>query len=135
MPSRRATARARSSAHHATGSPTTAHNLAVITGPLREISRRPDACVELIGVNGDAPLSIPYDSLPWQPATALVLADVANLDAGHSPVRVSPRQVLRAQLDRAAERGWTARPVPALTSADTASSAGCSRRTRTSRST
>src|SRR5579859_659154 len=46
--------------------------------------------------------------IPWQPATALVLADVANLDAGRSPVRVSPRQVLRAQLDRAAERGWTA---------------------------
>jgi glutamine synthetase len=46
--------------------------------------------------------------IPWQPATALVLADVANLDGGHSPVRVSPRQVLRAQLDRAAERGWTA---------------------------
>jgi glutamine synthetase len=42
----------------------------------------------------------------WQPATALVLADVAAIDG--SPVRVSPRQVLRAQLDRAAERGWTA---------------------------
>jgi glutamine synthetase len=46
--------------------------------------------------------------LPWQPGTALVLADVANLDAAQSPVRVSPRQVLRAQLERAAELGWTA---------------------------
>jgi glutamine synthetase len=46
--------------------------------------------------------------VPWQPGTALVLADVANLDAGRTPVRVSPRQVLRAQLERAAERGWTA---------------------------
>ena len=46
--------------------------------------------------------------LPWQPGTALVLADVANLDATQSPVRVSPRQVLRAQLERAAELGWTA---------------------------
>jgi glutamine synthetase len=46
--------------------------------------------------------------IPWQPGTALVLADVANLDASQSPVRVSPRQVLRAQLERAAERGWTA---------------------------
>ena len=46
--------------------------------------------------------------LPWQPGTALVLADVANLDATQSPVRVSPRQVLRAQLARAAELGWTA---------------------------
>jgi len=42
----------------------------------------------------------------WQPGTALVLADVAALDG--SPVRASPRQVLRAQLSRAAERGWTA---------------------------
>src|SRR6266481_4184625 len=45
-------------------------------------------------------------TIPWQPGTALVLADVAALDGG--PVRVSPRQVLRAQLDRAAELGWTA---------------------------
>jgi glutamine synthetase len=44
--------------------------------------------------------------IPWQPGTALVLADVTDLDGG--PVRVSPRQVLRAQLARAAERGWTA---------------------------
>lgn len=44
--------------------------------------------------------------LPWQPATALVLADVAGLDGG-GPVRVSPRQVLRAQLSRAEELGWT----------------------------
>jgi glutamine synthetase len=50
--------------------------------------------------------------LPWQPGTALVLADVAGLGDGHGatggPVRVSPRQVLRAQLERAAEHGWTA---------------------------
>jgi glutamine synthetase len=50
--------------------------------------------------------------LPWQPGTALVLADVAGLGDGHGaaggPVRVSPRQVLRAQLERAAELGWTA---------------------------
>jgi glutamine synthetase len=44
--------------------------------------------------------------IPWQPGTALVLADVT--DTGGSPVRVSPRQVLRAQLARAAELGWTA---------------------------
>jgi glutamine synthetase len=46
--------------------------------------------------------------MPWQPGTALVLADVAGLGDGHGPVRVSPRQVLRAQLARAAELGWTA---------------------------
>jgi glutamine synthetase len=47
-------------------------------------------------------------AVPWQPGTALLLADVAGLDADQSPVRVSPRQVLRAQLARAAELGWTA---------------------------
>ncbi len=41
----------------------------------------------------------------WQPGTALVLADVAHLDG--SPVQPSPRQVLRAQLERAAALGWT----------------------------
>jgi glutamine synthetase len=45
--------------------------------------------------------------LPWQPGTALVLADVMALDSG-GPIRVSPRQLLRAQTDRAADRGWTA---------------------------
>jgi glutamine synthetase len=42
----------------------------------------------------------------WHPGTALVLADVAALDG--SPVRPSPRQVLRAQLARADALGWTA---------------------------
>ncbi|GAA3053703.1 glutamine synthetase [Actinokineospora globicatena] len=44
--------------------------------------------------------------LPWHPATALVLADVELVEGG--PVTVSPRQVLRRQLDRLAERGLTA---------------------------
>jgi glutamine synthetase len=44
--------------------------------------------------------------IPWHPATALVLADVAWHDG--SPVLPSPRQVLRRQLDRLAERGWRA---------------------------
>src|ERR1700722_13472332 len=64
---------------------------------------------------GDFMLVPDFDTLrlmPWQPGTALVLADVASLGDGHvaagGPVRVSPRQVLRAQLARAAELGWTA---------------------------
>jgi glutamine synthetase len=62
---------------------------------------------------GDFMLVPDWDTLrviPWQPGTALVLADVAEVghDGAGDPVRVSPRQVLRAQLDRAAERGWTA---------------------------
>jgi len=42
--------------------------------------------------------------LPWLEATALVLCDVQWLDG--SPVRPSPRQVLRAQLARAASLGF-----------------------------
>ena len=45
-------------------------------------------------------------SLPWEPATALVLADVVGPDGG--PVAASPRQILKRQLARLAERGWTA---------------------------
>jgi glutamine synthetase len=42
----------------------------------------------------------------WLPQTALVLADLEWHDG--SPVAASPRQILRRQLDRLAERGWTA---------------------------
>ena len=44
--------------------------------------------------------------IPWLEGTALVLADVAWLD--DSPVAPSPRQVLKRQLERAAELGYTA---------------------------
>jgi glutamine synthetase len=44
--------------------------------------------------------------LPHLPATALVQCDLAWTD--HSPVIQSPRSVLRRQLDRVAEHGWTA---------------------------
>jgi len=44
--------------------------------------------------------------IPWHDGTALVLADVEWEDG--EPVRPSPRQVLRQQLDRLADRGWTA---------------------------
>ena len=40
---------------------------------------------------------------PWLPRTAMVLCDVVEHDG--TPVPVSPRQILRHQLDRAAERG------------------------------
>ena len=42
--------------------------------------------------------------IPWLEGTALCLADL-EWDDG-SPVTASPRQVLRAQLGRVAERGW-----------------------------
>ena len=45
--------------------------------------------------------------VPWQEGTALCLADVVWSDG--SDVAASPRQVLRRQLARLAERGWTAR--------------------------
>jgi glutamine synthetase len=44
--------------------------------------------------------------VPWQPATAMVIADLAWEDS--APVVASPRQILRAQLERLAERGWVA---------------------------
>lgn len=44
--------------------------------------------------------------IPWLPETALVLADVGWADG--SPVAVSPRAVLRRQLDRLAARGLVA---------------------------
>ena len=44
--------------------------------------------------------------IPWLEGTALLLADVAWLDG--SPVAPSPRQVLKRQLERAAELGYTA---------------------------
>jgi glutamine synthetase len=44
--------------------------------------------------------------VPWQPGTAMLLADVRWLDG--SPVVESPRQILQRQLDRLADRGWKA---------------------------
>ena len=44
--------------------------------------------------------------IPWLEGTALLLADVAWLDG--SPVAPSPRQVLKRQLERAADLGFTA---------------------------
>jgi glutamine synthetase len=44
--------------------------------------------------------------VPWQPGTALVLADLETIDG--RTVYASPRQILRRQLDRLAERGLTA---------------------------
>jgi glutamine synthetase len=43
--------------------------------------------------------------IPWLEATALVLSDVQWQDG--SPVKPSPRQVLKAQMDRAAALGFT----------------------------
>jgi glutamine synthetase len=58
---------------------------------------------------GDFVLSPDLDTLapvPWLEGTALCLADLRWEDG--SPVVASPRQVLRAQLARLAERGWVA---------------------------
>jgi glutamine synthetase len=46
--------------------------------------------------------------LPWMPGTALVMCDLAWLDADHSPVHESPRSILRRQVRRAAEKGLVA---------------------------
>src|SRR6202011_4233886 len=44
--------------------------------------------------------------LPWQEGTAMVIADLTWLDG--APVLASPRQILKAQTQRLAERGWGA---------------------------
>src|SRR6201989_647779 len=44
--------------------------------------------------------------VPWHEGTALCLADIAWPD--HTPVVASPRQILRAQLERLAARHWAA---------------------------
>jgi len=44
--------------------------------------------------------------VPWQEATAMVIADLTWHDG--SPVVASPRQILKAQTDRLAERGLRA---------------------------
>src|SRR4051812_34351874 len=64
---------------------------------------------------GDFVMAPDLDTLrmiPWHPGTALVLADV--LWHGAAPVGASPRQILRRQLDRLAERGWTANAATEL---------------------
>src|SRR6476646_252254 len=58
---------------------------------------------------GDFEMRPDMDTLritPWHPGTALCLSDLYWIDGG--PVVASPRQILRAQLDRLAERGWSA---------------------------
>ena len=50
--------------------------------------------------------------VPWHPATVMLLADLAWADG--SAVTASPRQVLRAQLDRLAARGWGANAATEL---------------------
>src|SRR2546430_3033715 len=42
-------------------------------------------------------------NVPWQPGTAMVLADLRWLDDDATPVVASPRQILRRQLDRLAQ--------------------------------
>ncbi|MDX6664169.1 MAG: glutamine synthetase, partial [Solirubrobacteraceae bacterium] len=58
---------------------------------------------------GDFEMKPDLDTLrpvPWQDGTAMALADLAWADG--SDVSASPRQILRRQLARLAERGWTA---------------------------
>src|SRR5215212_2742087 len=58
---------------------------------------------------GDFEMKPDFDTLrlvPWHEGTAMCMADLQWADG--SPVVASPRQILRAQLDRLAERGLTA---------------------------
>ncbi len=58
---------------------------------------------------GDFVMKPDFDTLrriPWHEGTALLMADIQWHD--DSDVVASPRQILRRQLDRLAERGWSA---------------------------
>ena len=58
---------------------------------------------------GDFEMKPDFDTLrlvPWHEGTAMCIADLQW--HGERPVAASPRQILRRQLDRLAERGWTA---------------------------
>jgi glutamine synthetase len=58
---------------------------------------------------GDFVMKPDFDTLRpvvWHPATVMLMADIQWEDG--SDVVASPRQILRRQLDRLAERGWTA---------------------------
>ena len=58
---------------------------------------------------GDFEMKPDFDTLrriPWHEGAALCMADLHWADG--APVVASPRQILRAQLDRLAERGLTA---------------------------
>ncbi len=60
---------------------------------------------------GDFEFVLDLDTLhpvPWLPGTAMVMCDLAWLDDEHTPVAESPRQILRAQAERAAEQGLVA---------------------------
>ncbi len=50
--------------------------------------------------------------LPWEQASVLCLADLAWADGGD--VLASPRQVLKAQIERLAQRGWSANAATEL---------------------
>ncbi|WP_431729785.1 glutamine synthetase family protein [Verrucosispora sp. TAA-831] len=59
---------------------------------------------------GDLAMKPDFDTLrrvPWQPGSALLLADL-HWPGDTGPVTVSPRQILRRQLDRLAAHGLTA---------------------------
>ena len=60
---------------------------------------------------GDMEFVLDLDTLhpvPWLPGTAMVICDLGWLDEAHTPVAESPRQILRAQAERAADKGLVA---------------------------
>ena len=63
------------------------------------------------GGYGDMEFVLDFDTIrwiPWLPGSVMIQCDLAWLDADHSPVLQSPRQVLKRQVDRAADLGYKA---------------------------
>jgi glutamine synthetase len=63
------------------------------------------------GGYGDMEFVLDFDTIrwvPWQPGSVMIQCDLAWLDDDHSPVLQSPRQILKKQVERAAEHGYQA---------------------------
>jgi len=63
------------------------------------------------GGYGDMEFVLDFDTIrwiPWQPGSVMIQCDLAWLDADHSPVLQSPRQILKRQVERAKSLGYKA---------------------------
>lgn len=70
------------------GSPSTVTNLQVIREPLRRLSRRPDATIELIGAPDFGLPDVPHRAQEWRPDTEV--EDLRRLQVGLLPVPRTP---------------------------------------------
>ena len=70
-----------------TGSATTVGNLQLIADPLRQLAKRPDVRIQLVGVQETPFPDLEDTTLPWRPETEV--EDLRALDVGLLPVPVT----------------------------------------------